>query len=128
MAKTIKRVDISGFPGPYENACQTMLNRFLEWSKDKTFNELYSTQKDKKGLRKDVEEEFSKLVEDIEPSGAMWGGTLSHFAYIKKDGYESWLKLGEEQKRIIEWNPEDAIHFDSTEAAFEAGKKLGETL
>ena len=123
------RVDISGFGGPYENACQTMLQRWLNWYRGKSFDELFPLQPNgKRKLAEDVEKKLMILVDDIGPSGAMWGATLSHFAHIKKHGYEAWIKFGEQRNRIIEWDPQDRIHFDSPEEAFEAGKKTGEQM
>lgn len=126
---TMKRVDISGFSGPYENACQTMLQRWLKWAEDKTLDDLFPKQDNgKRSLSKAVRPELSKLIEDIAPSGAMFGATLSHLAYIKDKGYDAWIKLGKERKRLIDWNPKDRIHFDSPEEAFERGRKLGEQM
>jgi len=125
----MKRVDISGMSGPYENACQTMLTHFLEWAKDKTFEDLFPKSADEKiTFDKQAEKELMNLVDDIAPSGAMWGATLSHFAFIKKNGYDKWLEDGGKKNGLIDWNPEDRIHFDSPQEAFESGKKIGERM
>lgn len=125
----MKRVDISGFGGPYENACQTMLQRFIEWGKDKSFEELFPRQPNgKRKLSEQADKELTKLVDDIGPSGAMFWSTISHFSFIHKKGYDAWIKLGEKRNRIIDWNPENKIHFDSPEEAFERGRQLGEQM
>lgn len=128
MSGKIKRVAIAGASGPYENACQTMLDRFLKWADDRSFNELYPLLQGERKLRKDAEDELSKLVGDIAPSGAMWVATLGHFSFIMEKGYEAWIRSGRERNKIIEWNPEDPIHFESSEAAFEAGRRIGEAM
>ena len=120
----MKRVDISGFEGAYENACQTMLERFREWSKNKTFEQVFPKGK----LSKENEEQLSALVKDLDPSGAMWGATISHFAYILKNVYDALIEYGKEKNGMIEWNPQSRTHFDSPEEAFKSGLKLGEKL
>jgi len=125
----MKTVDISGMSGPYENACQTMLRRFLKWSEEKTFDEVFpEVQRGKRGLDPEIERTFRKMVEDIGPSGAMWSFTLSHFFYIKEHGYQKWLEVGEERGRTIDWSEDGTIGFSSPKEAFEAGRRLGEKM
>ena len=124
----MKRVDISGFAGPYEDACQTMLQRWIDATKERSFDELFPEQEGKRRLDEGVEKELLGLVDDIGPSGAMWGATLSHFAYIKKNGCEAWVKEGESRDRLIEYDPSSKIRFDSAEEAFEAGKEAGRAV
>lgn len=121
---TEKRVDISGFEGPYENACQTMLDRWLKWFETQSFGMVFPVQSD--GKRKFSELYFgilSDLVSDIDPSGAMFWATVSHLAYIVKNGKEKWLHKGKD--RLIDYDPEAPKHYESPEAAFEAGKVMG---
>mgnify|MGYP001604998782 FL=1 len=124
----MKRMDISGFSGSYENACQTMLQRWMDATKERSFDELFPEREGKRRLDEAVEKELLRLVDDIGPSGAQWGATLSHFAYIKEKGYEAWVREGERKDRLVEWDPSDRIHFDSAEEAFEAGKRAGEVF
>lgn len=125
----MNRVDISGFAGPYENACQTMLERFIQWGKDKTFEAVFPRQPNgKRKLSEDADKDLTELVNDIAPSSAMFWSTISHFAYIKKQGYDAWIELGRRRERLIDWNPEERIHFGSPEEAFEAGKQVGKAI
>lgn len=124
----MKTVDISGTSGPYENACQTMLRRFLKWSEEKSFDEIFPEVGEKRTLDPEIGQTLRKMVEDIDPSGAMWGATLSHFAYIKRCGYQDWLEFGRKENRIIDWSEDDPIHFSSPEEAFKAGCRLGEKM
>ena len=124
----MKRVDISGFSGPYENACQTMLQCFLDATEALSFEDLFPEVDGKRKLNSETEKKFHSLIDDVAPSGAMWGATISHFAFIKKKGYDAWIKAGEDKNGIIEWKPKGRKHFDSPEEAFEAGKKIGEEL
>lgn len=118
----MKRVGISGFEGIYENACQTMLERFRERGKSKTYAQVFP----KGELSKENKEKLVNLVKDIEPSGFMWHATISHFIYILKHGYDAWIESGKD--RIIEWDPKARIHFDSAEEAFKIGLELGRKL
>jgi len=93
-----KVMDISGMGGGYERACHNMIYKWLKATKENTFEEIFPNGK----LDDKFDKLFSKLVERINPSGAMWGASLSHFSFIKKQGTQAWLKKGEELDRIID--------------------------
>jgi len=102
----VKRVDISGFGGAYENACQRMLTIGLEWIKDKPidiwkevwgYKNIFGMMHTPEEFR-DLEE---KWIKEVAPSGAMHQAVLSHLYYIHKFGYDAWLEKGKD--RIIEY-------------------------
>lgn len=117
----VQRVEISGMGAGYENACQIMLSRFLEWGNDKVFEEIWDGYKDEIILSSFAETELTELVKDIDATGAMWGATLNHFAYIKKHGYGKWLEEG--KLHVKEWDENTILKSMTPQEAFEAGKQ-----
>jgi len=97
---TLPTLEIGGIGPQYEDACQTMLYRFVKWMEDKNPDDLVQESR----LKPEVERELMKLVDDIGPSGAMWGVALSHAFYIRRNGYAKWLETGN-KGRVIMWRP-----------------------
>lgn len=116
----VQRVEISGMGAGYEDACQIMLSRFLDWGKDKAYEEIWAGDKDDIIMSSFAEAELTELVKDLDVTGAMWGATLGHFWYIKGNGYDKWL---EEGKIVKEWDENTVLKQMTPQEAFEAGKK-----
>lgn len=94
----MKTLDISGFGGAYEDACQTMLTSGLEWLADhyEPCKLQYTAYKDVFGLltaENDFSKEFDQAVcAGVEPTGAMHHAVVGHVLYILRSGYDGWLK------------------------------------
>jgi len=97
----MKTVDISGFGGDYEAACQTMLTQGLKWlAENYEPNKLkYGSYENVFGLliaENDFSKEFDKAVcANVEPSGAMHHAVTQRIMFVVKNGYDEWLKLAE---------------------------------
>jgi len=123
----MKRVEISGFGGHYENACQRMLSIGLEWIKDKPLS-IWEGVYSYKGIFGILHttDKFHKLEErweEIAPSGAMHQAVLQHLYYIHKYGYEAWLNNFKDH--IFDWDENAPTHLESPKQALWEGFKLG---
>ena len=144
----MKRVDISGMNGEYENACQHMLQDALGFFANRDADTLIEQYKQEQKRKKEYvdmwskrnfnpfkeyeanyptgefEREIDNLWSKYDPTGAMHGTTLSHFFYIKKNGYEKWIEYGRGKNGLIEWD-EHPVKRLTPEEAFEEGKAVG---
>ncbi len=91
-------VNISGFGGGYERTCHRMIYRWLKATKDYTFDEVFPEGK----LDEKISDLFDERIKRWDVTGAMYGASLQHYAFIKKQGYEAWLKMGEERNQLTE--------------------------
>jgi hypothetical protein len=97
---TTESIDISGFGGRYEAACQVMLQRGLEWiTKHPDFNigKAYRQFKGVTGICIS-DEELSKdldkyICSELDPSGAMHHAVIFHLARIQEIGYDRWIAM-----------------------------------
>ena len=113
---TMKTIDISGFGGSYEAACQKMLLNGLRWlNKHPDFDfKHYKAYKNVTGLcigeGSDTKSLDDAICEGVDPSGAMHHAVISHLAYIHQNSYDSWLAQAKKQGReIIEQPSEDEL-------------------
>ena len=109
----MKTIDISGFSGAYEAACQKMLLQGLKFLKDHP-NFDWSAYREYKGVlgvciaTTDEAEELDKAVcEGVKPSGAMCHAVISHLAYIHKHGYDAWLAEAKKKDMTIYDRPSE---------------------
>lgn len=102
----IRTVDISGFGGGYENACQLMLKAALDFMEStpvhpKEFE--YSV-----GKTANAKAMQDKMLDAVnrDCTGAMMSATLSHAFYIHAHGREAWLTeaAGQEKDRVYVWD------------------------
>lgn len=99
----MKTVDISGFGGAYEAACQEMLLNGMKYlNEHPNFDfRVYKSSPQVFGIcigEGETAEALDKAVcEGVEPSGAMHHAVISHLAYIHTHGYEGWLAQAEKQ-------------------------------
>ena len=109
--ETMKTLDISGFGGDYEKACQTMLTQGLRWlAKNYEPNKLkYGSYENVYGLliaENDFSKEFDKAVcANVEPSGAMHQAVTQTVMFIVKNGYDDWLKKGDPKDQYFLYDP-----------------------
>lgn len=99
----MKTVDISGFGGGYENACQAMLKAGLEFISDSGLPE-----------EKEFEEPRSERVIELEKvmikatnndcTGAMFYTTLGHIINRSKNEDEYFKKFEDSPDRVYEWD------------------------
>jgi len=107
----MKTIDISGFGGSYEAACQKMLLQGLKFlNEHPNFDfRVYKSSPQVFGLcigEGETAEALDKAVyEGVEPSGAMHHAVISHLAYIHKHGYEGWLSEAEKQGATLYEQP-----------------------
>jgi len=113
----MKTIDISGFGGGYEAACQLMLVRGMAWLKEHPDFDFraYKTYKNVFGLCSSTTSQAEDLDKTIcaglDPSGAMHQGVISHLAYIHKNGYDKWLAEAQKHGRqVIEVNESKLEH------------------
>lgn len=103
----MKTIDISGFGGNYEAACQQMLLRGIAWLKEHPDFDFsaYKTYKNVYGLCSSTTaqaEDLDKVIcAGLNPSGAMHQGVISHLAYIHKNGYDEWLSEASKHGRQV---------------------------
>jgi len=112
----MKTIDISGFGGRYEAACQKMLLQGLKFLSDHpNFNwDGYRQYENVFGFCIAETEEAKALDKAIcagvEPTTAMHHVVINHLAYIHKHGYDAWIAEGEKQgKRIYERPSEEEL-------------------
>jgi len=117
----VKTIDMSGFGGGYEEACQQMLtnglvylarvgpHRNLKYGELKNVYGLCIAESDEaKALDKAIMTEVYK-VDDA--SGAMHQAAVSHLMYIVNNGYEKYIEVGRErEERDKEKGHEDWQH------------------
>lgn len=112
----MQSVDISGFGGSYEAACQVMLFQGLEFLKDKpNFGwAAYKGYEEVYGLRIYAESDEAKaldeaICEGVEPTGAMHQAVISNLSYIHRHGHDAWIKAMQENGREIIEVDEDIV-------------------
>lgn len=115
-------VDISGFGGRYEAACQIMLQRGIDWiasHPDFNIGKSYKQFKGVTGICFSDEEkakELDKCINSgIEPSGAMHHAVISHLARIQSVGHEQWIAEAKAANREVY-----EIDLDETRKTFSA--------
>ena len=102
----MKTIDISGFGGSCEAACQKMLLNGLKFLNEhpKFDFRVYRSCRNVTGLCVGEGEDAKALDKavcgGVEPSGAMHHAVIGHLAYIHKNGYEGWLTEGEKRGRV----------------------------
>lgn len=107
----IKTIDVSGFGGSYENACQQMLWAGVDWL-DKnpgpiTFEEIENVTgiiftKDR---AKELEFYIVDAVKGERPSGAMVHCVMGHLRFISKNSLSKWLdEFKDMPDRVFEWD------------------------
>ena len=91
----MKTLDISGFSGGYEDACQVMLTRALGWYVKKQKHPRYKTLENVMGIctaeNPDAKELDKVMCKGIDPSGAMHQCVVAHFFHILANGYDDWI-------------------------------------
>ena len=90
---------IGGLGPQYDDACLVMMLRFWKYfdEHEDAFKEVLE-----RGVSEEIGKELDKLVEDIEPTGAMFDASLRHAVYIKKNGYKDWISKA---NKIVMWKP-----------------------
>jgi len=107
----MKTVDVSGMGGSYENACQMMLWRGVEYLENQTpewLSELKLKEyKDIHGIitakTAQAKALIDHIVKDVNPSGAQVQCIIGHLCFIAGRGVAEWL--GEfEEARCYNWD------------------------
>ena len=99
-------IDISGMGGPYEGACQIMLQKGYEWlekkkAQNKDVDLKVTTYKNVYGIlfpESDDAKALSKAITDDIPggvSGAMHQAVMGHLIYIANHGVDEWKEYVE---------------------------------
>lgn len=99
--------EISGFGGSYEKQCQKMVVAGLEWCdknlnaeiKYKEFLNLYGVITDKNKHCRVMQKAMLKPVKEYGVTGAMMQASLSHIMYIRRHGWDKYVK---EMQRLKE--------------------------
>lgn len=98
--------EISGFGGSYEAACRKMVIAALEWLDIHTDADLrYKKYKNVYGLTTDESEDLKKMQSYMmnqiggDCTGAMMQASLSHIMFVKKNGWEKYVKMMSDPKR-----------------------------
>jgi len=112
----MKTIDISGFGGSYEAACQKMLINGLKWlNEHPDFDfKVYESNPNIVGIMtgkgNDAKELDNVVCEGIEPSGAMHHVVISHLAYIHENSYDGWInEAGKQGATVYELPSEDEL-------------------
>ena len=96
-------VSMGGLGPQYDDACFVLFLRFWKWFDEHP--EKYREIEERGHIPDDVEKELTKLTDDINPSGAMYGASLTHALFVKKNGYSKWIDKGRKEGRIVIWKP-----------------------
>lgn len=129
----MKTIDVSGFGGGYENCCQQMLKKGLEWLKKHPKFDF------KKGYKPTENPQIKELDEamtkGLDPTGAMYGAVLGHLKSIHECGYDAWIEYFRKDSpwRVFDYDgtPESCPAGyipkpgDPPDAAFRAGFEMG---
>jgi len=133
---TIKTVEVSGFPLPYEATCQRMLwqgIRFLENGLGKKFDPQYRAPKDSFGLCV-ASNDAARVLDDVimqgidDATGAMHHAVVGHLLFIAAHGRAEWLKqfpddqkydldeatLAPVNRPLVEWVAHDGVQPEGT--------------
>lgn len=108
----MKTLDVSGFGGAYEDACQAMLTNGLKWlaSNYEPSRLKYGSYANVFGLliaENDFSKEFDRAVcKDIDSTGAMHEAVVEHIMQIVKCGYGEWLKQDTEARSYEREDPD----------------------
>ena len=99
--------EISGFGGMYEDSCQDMLQKGVEWMNDNLdadlqasgFKNIFGVIK----LESDDAKQLSKVITDVSEncSGAMHQAVMSRLFFIAKNGWDKYVEkttMRQEQK------------------------------
>lgn len=119
----MKTFSISGFGGSYEWACQTMLQRGIEWLKlHPSFDfKQFSTFKNVYGIVIPKSPEATELENFINDTpklkaggttGAMNQAVIGHLSVIHSKGFDYWFSSLEKHRK-----GEKSFEFDGTEAS-----------
>lgn len=105
-----RTIDISGFGGEYENACQVILDQGLAWLREhpdahllfKEFENIFGVIMDKSP---DATALVKAATKDVPGgcTGAMVHCVVHHLLDIHKNGYDSWLSRTPKE-RIFTWD------------------------
>jgi hypothetical protein len=108
----MKTLDISGFGGGYEKACQTMLTRGLKWGSEHVVGELkyqgyegvFGLLMAKGNAAKDLDRAI--LADRIDATGAMHQAVVENLMFIFNRGYVAWLQEGRPDGQVEIDDPE----------------------
>lgn len=106
-------INISGFGGGYELACQKMLRNGIDWLElnpdkaepvFKSYENVFGIAIAENTAAKELDAAMMKGIDDA--TGAMHHAVSSHLVFIAKNGMKSWLE---------EYPEESKFDFDGTE-------------
>ena len=106
----VETVDISGFGGGYEKACQLMLRAGIKFLKENPdfhfdyqgFKEVYGLCWSDTPWCKELDKVlFDSTEKSGGATGAMHQAVIGHLTYIHKHGYKKWLEEFPKGRRYI---------------------------
>ena len=97
----IPMIQIGGMGPQYDDACFVLFLRF--WKYFDEHPQEYGKLKEGEEFPDSVRADLDKISADINPTGAMFWSSLSHALYVKRHGYDEWIK--KDKDRIVMWTP-----------------------